>query len=256
MAAGRVTADVKSTGIATEASGIFISPGDAAAHLLGHDADVAVRCAHRDEVKRDVVHAGIDKKFSREAVVLGFATQPTAAMNEHKNRRIGRFSRIDIEAFDRRRSVSEPLRRAKMGACLIAACRVPLKNLADERCIGGLIVGRVEFDLVHVHPHPRTLIVRWRSNRAHLSQRWRYGHRGRRSKHGAARDLRRDQRAIQTHGFPTVFTEDPQNYNYFIRRQLPLARGMTPLPGAATSPVAAPFAAIPEAAVCRTWRYR
>jgi hypothetical protein len=42
-------------------------------------------------------------------------------MYEHKNRRIGLLSQIDIETFDRCRPVSEPLRLAKLAARRIAA---------------------------------------------------------------------------------------------------------------------------------------
>src|ERR1700688_3526836 len=107
----------------------------------------------------------MNEKFGREAVVLGFAATPRTTVDVHKDRRVGRFGRIEIEPFDRRRSVGEPLRGAKPGARLIAAGGKSLLDLADQRRIDALIVGGIELDLVHFHPHQRPFVMLGRSDR-------------------------------------------------------------------------------------------
>src|SRR5512143_2450671 len=100
-----MAADVESAGVAAETRGIFVGPGNSTPHLFRHDADVTIRRAHRSEIERDVIYTGIDEKLGREAVVLRFSAKPSATMYEHEDRRIGFLGRIQIQRFDRRRSV-------------------------------------------------------------------------------------------------------------------------------------------------------
>ena len=88
-----MTADVKSVGVAAKTRGIFVSPGNSAPHLVGHDADVTVRSTDRNKIKCDIIHAGIDKKFRWEGVILRFSTKPSAAVYEYKDRRVGFLGR-------------------------------------------------------------------------------------------------------------------------------------------------------------------
>ena len=159
VAAGGMAADIKAAGVAAVTRRILESPGDSAPHLIGHHADVAVRAADIDEIKSDVIHPGVDKQLGRIAVILSRAGPPGAAMDEHEDRRIGCPGGIEIERFDRRRPVSEPLRRAETAARLVAARGITLENLPQQRSIDALIVGGVELGLVEVHPDVRSLVM-------------------------------------------------------------------------------------------------
>src|SRR5215831_9287214 len=68
-----MTTNIKSVGIASKARGIFVGPCNSTAHLVRHDADVPIRGAHRNEIKRDVIYTSIDEKFRRKAEVLRFS---------------------------------------------------------------------------------------------------------------------------------------------------------------------------------------
>jgi len=84
MAAGGVAADKKSAGVAAESGGVFVGPCDGVAHLLRHDADIALRRADGNEIENDKIDPGIHKEFGRKCVVLRFAAPPGAAVHEDK----------------------------------------------------------------------------------------------------------------------------------------------------------------------------
>src|SRR5262245_59874835 len=92
--------------------------------------------------------------------------------------------------------VSKPLRGTKTGPRLSAARGITFKNLSDERRINALIVGRVQLDLVHIHPHRRTLFVCGRPNQTPLRKRRRRCNRSCRAQYRAARYLLRKWLAI------------------------------------------------------------
>jgi len=73
--AAKVTADVKSIGVASEASGIFVSPGYSTPHLLRHDTNVAIRRANSNKIERNIICTGIDENFGREPIILRFSTK-------------------------------------------------------------------------------------------------------------------------------------------------------------------------------------
>ena len=93
MTAQGMAADIEPFRIATETRRVPIGPGDGAAHLLGHDAQIAVRRADRNEIQHDVMRAGIDQHFGRIGIVLGLAAEPGAAMDEDEEK-IGAFGRL------------------------------------------------------------------------------------------------------------------------------------------------------------------
>ena len=89
-----MAADIETAGIAAIARGVLVGPGNTAPHLLGHHADVAIRGAHVDEIKHDVVYAGVDKELGWIGVVLGHTAPPGAAVHEHEDRRVRSFGGI------------------------------------------------------------------------------------------------------------------------------------------------------------------
>ncbi len=90
MAAGGVAADKKSAGVAAESGSVFVGPCNSVAHLLRHDADIALRHADRDEIQNNKIDPGIHKEFGRKCVVLRFAAPPGAAVHEDKYRGVRR----------------------------------------------------------------------------------------------------------------------------------------------------------------------
>jgi hypothetical protein len=74
----------KSAGVAAESGGVFVGPCDSVAHLLRHDADIALRRADGDEIRNNKIDPGIHKEFGRKCVVLRFAAPPGAAVHEDK----------------------------------------------------------------------------------------------------------------------------------------------------------------------------
>src|SRR5215467_5533778 len=84
MPAGGMSTDVKPVRVATKTRGVFVNPGDAATNLIGHHAQITARRLDCNEVERHEMRAGIDKHFRRISVVLGFATQPRTAVDEHE----------------------------------------------------------------------------------------------------------------------------------------------------------------------------
>src|SRR5262245_47235912 len=99
--------DVQSIGVTAETRGIFVGPGNTATHLIGHDADVAVRGGNRNKIECNIVYTGIDEEFGRKAIVLCFANTPGASVYEHENRRVGLSGGIQIQRLNRRLPVRE-----------------------------------------------------------------------------------------------------------------------------------------------------
>ena len=65
-----MAADIESVRIAAEASGVFVDPSDAAAHLICHHAKVAVGGLDGDEVERDIVGTSVHEQLCRKGIVL------------------------------------------------------------------------------------------------------------------------------------------------------------------------------------------
>src|SRR3954465_3593962 len=107
-----MTAYVDSVGIASEARGVLVDPGDTATYLRRHHTEVPAHLLHRDEVQCDVMRSGIDEHLGGIAVLFCGAHKPVPAMDEDEDRRIGAVGPIDFELFDLRRSVCGTLRHA------------------------------------------------------------------------------------------------------------------------------------------------
>src|ERR1043166_6097368 len=119
-----MAADVDALGVAAEARGVLAHPGDTAAYLCGHDAEIAARFVDVVEVEGDVVRAGRDEHFRREAVILGRAELPSAAVDEHEPRRVRRLAAVDVELLDLARPIGDALRGADARAHgLAVACQ-------------------------------------------------------------------------------------------------------------------------------------
>jgi hypothetical protein len=109
---------------------------------------------------------GIDKHLGGITVIPRRSVKPRSAMNENEDRRV-RFSRaIDIELLDLARPVGKTQRLAEPRAHGVADARDALRDLVAHRRVKALVVCRVDIDLVHVHPHARTLFVRGRTEMA------------------------------------------------------------------------------------------
>jgi hypothetical protein len=98
MTAGRMPPYIQAVRVSLETSGVFESPSNRAAYLVGHDTDVAVRGVDRDKIKRDVIDAGVDKKLGRKSVVLRFTGPPSATVDENENGAFGFFAGYNSNA--------------------------------------------------------------------------------------------------------------------------------------------------------------
>src|SRR6201982_1059505 len=110
-----MTAYVDSVGIASEARGVLVDPGDAAAYLRRHHAEVPARLLHRNEVQCDVMRPGIDEHLGGIAVLFRGAHEPVSAMDEDEDRRIGAVGPVNIELFNLGWSVWDTLRGRAAG---------------------------------------------------------------------------------------------------------------------------------------------
>src|SRR5207253_123565 len=147
---------------AAERGGVLVDPGDRAAHLLRHLAEIAARLPDLDEVERDEIGAGVDEYLGRIRIVARRAAEPGAAVDEHEDRRAGFARLVDVALLAVARTVGKAQRLAEPAAPRGAGARDTLLNLVAARRVEALVVGRIELDLVHVHPHARTLLVRRR----------------------------------------------------------------------------------------------
>src|SRR6266550_8182542 len=135
MPAGGMTADVEPLGVAAEALGIAVDPSDGAAHLLGHDHQIAAGFQHIVEVEYDVMRARIYEHLGRIFVVQSEARAPGAAMNENAHGSVRDSGGEHVERLDRRWPVGETLRRAEpfAGEFTVAGA-----TLEDVVAIGGV----------------------------------------------------------------------------------------------------------------------
>ena len=140
VTAGGMAADIDALGIAAEAFGILVDPGDGAADLRHQHAEVAASGLHPDEVERDVMRPGIDEHLRRKTGILRRAPAPRAAMHVNEDRRARLAGAIDIELFDIGRTIGHAPRRADARPRGLADAGEALGDLSDERLIGHLIV--------------------------------------------------------------------------------------------------------------------
>ena len=176
-----MAADIKPACVAAEARRVLVGPGDAAAHLLRHGAQIAARLADGDEVEHHVMRARVDEHLGGKGIVLGFAAEPGAAVNEHEHRRVRAPGAVDVELLARTRAVRCAQRLAQAPAHRLAPRR--------ERRVETLIVGRVELDLVVIQKYARPLLVGRRSDVALLRQRRRGDRAGHAGERRAAADV-------------------------------------------------------------------
>src|ERR1700730_15783763 len=135
-----MTAYVDSAGVASEARGVLVDPGDTAAFLCRHHTEVPARLLHRNEVQCDVMRPGIDEHLGGIAVLFRGAHEPVPAMDEDEDRRIGAVGPINIELFNLGWSVCDTLRRADAGTHGLTVAGESIGVLRDERFVVHLIV--------------------------------------------------------------------------------------------------------------------
>src|SRR5258708_9581559 len=87
---------------------------------------------------------------------------PAAAMNNYRDRRILVPGRIDIQHLVRRRPIGHTPGRAETGADKLAFAGAALVELITIGRVDRLVVGVVEFFLIHVEPDAGPLRA-WRS---------------------------------------------------------------------------------------------
>ena len=152
MGTGGMAIQMDPVRVAAEARGVAVHPGDGAAHLIDHRSEIAARGFHVDEVRRDVMCAGIHEHFGSKAVMLGCPGPPSAAMQIYGDRSVRRGGEIQIELFLRRRTVGDAARRAQPIAGKVAVAGVAQQDLRHVRRVFDLCVGVVQLRLVHVQP--------------------------------------------------------------------------------------------------------
>src|SRR6266511_6241408 len=163
MPAGGMTADVEPLGVAAEALGIAVDPSDGAAHLLGHDHQIAAGFQHVVEVEYDVMRARIDEHLGRICVVQSEARAPGAAMNEDAHGSVRDSGGEYVERLDRRWPGGETLGRAEPFAGELAVAGATLEDVVAIGGVDELVIGVIEILLVHVEPNQRALDAwRWR----------------------------------------------------------------------------------------------
>src|SRR6516225_6637607 len=100
-----MTADIQAVTITIEFVSMSVDPGDAATHLFRHDAEITGSLLYWNEVKRNVVRAGIDNHFGWKCVILCLSTQPSPTVNKYEDRCFRALGPIDIEFLHGRWSV-------------------------------------------------------------------------------------------------------------------------------------------------------
>src|SRR6516225_4830180 len=101
-----MTVDIQAVTITIEFVSMSVDPGDAATHLFRHDAEITGSLLYWNEVKRNIVRAGIDNHFGWKCVILCLSTQPSPTVNHHKDRRFRALRAINIEFLNCRRVIS------------------------------------------------------------------------------------------------------------------------------------------------------
>jgi len=69
VSAAGMTAYVDSVGISAETRGVLVDPGDTAAYLRRHHAEMSTGLLDRNEVQGDVMRPGLDEHLRRVAVI-------------------------------------------------------------------------------------------------------------------------------------------------------------------------------------------
>src|SRR5438552_813713 len=156
------SAHMDPVGVATEALGVFVDPGDGAADLVGHREQAAAEILHPGKIGGDVMRPSPHEHFGRGVVVRRFAAGPGAAMNKHEYRRPLARGSEDVEPLDLGGAVGDARRLAEAAAGARAVARPALPDLHDVGLIDLLIVSRVELDLVVIEKDERPLLVRRR----------------------------------------------------------------------------------------------
>src|SRR5260370_35136942 len=118
-----------SLGLAAEACGVLVHPGDTATYLRRHHTEVPAHFLHRNEVQGDVMRPGIDEHLRGKAVLFCRAHQPVPTMDEDEDRRISAFGPINIEFFDLRWSVRSTLGCAETDARGLTVAGEALRDL-------------------------------------------------------------------------------------------------------------------------------
>src|SRR5262249_4842551 len=102
------------------------------------------------------MRTGIGEHFCRIGVVPGLAAEPCAAMDEHEYRCIGARRTVDVQLLRLSRTISFAPRRPKPRAHQLTVAREPTDDLGLQGRVENLVIGRIEFDLIHVQPYAWT----------------------------------------------------------------------------------------------------
>src|SRR5262249_16910804 len=187
-----------------------VDPGDAATHLFRHDAEITASLLYWNEVKRNVVRAGIDNHFGWKCVILGLSTKPSPTVNEYKDRCFGTFRSINVELLKSRRAIRFAHWLPDATADRLAGGAQALDDFQPQGRIEGLVIGCVEFHLVHIHPNERTLLVGWRPNPALLRECGCCNHRSGTTESRTPSELLAKRRDLNRHDLPPSRVLRPQ----------------------------------------------
>ena len=122
MGAGGMAIQMDTVRVAAEARGVAMHPGDGAAHLIDHRSEIAARGFHVDEVRHDVMYAGIARTFRQQSQSDRL---PRSAIRRHASiwRSVRAWQRRDKDralppASDRRRcGAARPADRGQGRCC-------------------------------------------------------------------------------------------------------------------------------------------
>src|SRR5213594_4137831 len=168
--------------------------------------------------------AGVDEQLSRVPEILGETPAPRPAMNEDVDRCVRALGLVDIKRFDQGRAVGVAPRRTQAGAHGLAVGSVALDDLWQIRRVLNLIIGGIQFGLVHVEPHGGSLRP-WRLLRGHrlLGERGtacrEYGARDASPKKRPASDGTANRQLSRIHGFLPFAIVQEVTPNYYSVRE-------------------------------------
>ncbi len=92
--------EVEAIGVAAEAGGVAIDPGNGATHLLGHRKQASSRVVDGDEIENDAMGAGPDEQLGLDRIVGGPVATPSSAMHEDIDRGVRPRGAEDVEFLD------------------------------------------------------------------------------------------------------------------------------------------------------------
>jgi hypothetical protein len=69
MAAGGMAGGIERVGIAAEAAGVSVDPGDRTPHLIDHRKEIAAGFEHIDEVRNDAMRARLHERLGQIGAV-------------------------------------------------------------------------------------------------------------------------------------------------------------------------------------------